>query len=151
SGIHSIHRRGRKAMARARKTQSAADFHEWRKQMKALWYELRLVEGSGRAIRRDVEALHRAETWLGDDHNAVILCAELSKHTSVCRGLIDLDRLRLVADRFQCDLRKKAIASTRRIYARKSRDYVRSVKRAWKAWRRRGTTGHSRQPRRATA
>ena len=38
-------------MARARKGQRAADFHEWRKQIKALWYELRLVEGpSARAF-----------------------------------------------------------------------------------------------------
>lgn len=138
-------------MARARKRQGAADFHEWRKQMKALWYELRLIEGCTRTIRRDVEALHRAETWLGDDHNVVLLVAELSKDASKCRGLIDLDRLRLVADRYQCELRIKAIASTRRIYARTSRGYVRGVKRAWKAWRRRDTRARSRRPRRAAA
>lgn len=150
SGIHSIHRRGREALARARKKQDAADFHEWRKQMKALWYELRLIEGCARTIRRDVDALHRAETWLGDDHNVVVLCAELSKDASICGGLIDLDRLRLVADRYQCDLRNKAIASTRRIYARRSRDFVYGVKRAWKAWRRQDMRAHARRGR-ATA
>jgi len=151
SGIHALHRSGRKALARARKREGAADFHEWRKQIKALWYELRLLEGCTRTIRRDVDALHRAETWLGDDHNVVVLCAELSKDASVCRGLIDLDRLRLVADRYQCELRKKAIASTRRIYARKSRQYVRTVKRAWKLWRRSETDRHTRRQRRKAA
>jgi CHAD domain-containing protein len=35
--IRFIHRRGRKALARARKRSRAADFHEWRKQVKTLW------------------------------------------------------------------------------------------------------------------
>ena len=50
ASIRLAHQRGRTAMARARKGQQAADFHEWRKQIKALWYELRLVEGSGPRI-----------------------------------------------------------------------------------------------------
>ena len=83
-------------MARARKSQRAADYHEWRKQIKALWYELRLVEGSGPRIRRDVKALHRAEEWLGNDHNVVVLCDALSKELPQGDSRIDLDRVRLV-------------------------------------------------------
>ena len=85
-------------MARARKSQRAVDFHEWRKQIKALWYELRLVEGSGPRIRRDVTALHRAEAWLGNEHNVVVLCDELSKDVPQGHGRIDLDRVRLVGE-----------------------------------------------------
>src|SRR5262249_10818780 len=70
--LRTTHRRGRRALARAEKTQDAADFHEWRKQIKALWYELRLLEGGGGMIRRHIGALHQAETWLGDEHNVVV-------------------------------------------------------------------------------
>ena len=98
-GIAVTHRQGRKAMARAQKRQDAPDFHEWRKQIKALWYALRLIEYSSRAIRRDVSVLHRAETWLGDEHNAVVLCAELSKDAAICGGPVALDRVQIeVAD-----------------------------------------------------
>src|SRR5262249_42623314 len=83
-GMRGVHRRGHRALARARKSGRAADFHEWRKALKALWYHLRLVEASAPAIRRDVQVLHRAETWLGDDHNLVVLCEELSKDASLC-------------------------------------------------------------------
>jgi CHAD domain-containing protein len=131
-GIRAAHRRGRKAMARARKRQRASDFHEWRKEMKVLWYELRLVEAAGPRIRRDAGALHRAESWLGDEHNLAVLCDELSKDASVCDGRVDLDRVQLAADRYQCELRKKALARARRIYARTPRDYAESVTRAWK-------------------
>jgi CHAD domain-containing protein len=136
-GIDLTHRRGRKAMTRARTRQRAEDFHEWRKQIKALWYELRLLEVCGKSVRRDVRALHSAETWLGDDHNIVVLCAELSKDPSVCGGMADLDRLRVAADRYQCELRRKATATAAGIYRRQSTKYVRALSRAWKAARRR--------------
>ena len=110
ASIRLAHERGRTAMARARKGQQAADFHEWRKQIKALWYELRLVEGSGPRIRRDVTALHRAEAWLGNEHDVVVLCDELSKEVPQGDSRIDLDRVRLVGDRYQCELRTKALA-----------------------------------------
>ena len=121
-------------MARARKSQRAADFHEWRKQIKALWYELRLVEGSGPRIRRDVAALHRAEAWLGNEHDVVVLCDELSKDGPQADARIDLDRIRLAGDRYQCELRTKALAGTARIYARAPGEYATSVRREWKAW-----------------
>ena len=38
-------------------------------------YELRLIDACSRTVHRDVAALHRAETLLGDDHNVVVLCA----------------------------------------------------------------------------
>jgi CHAD domain-containing protein len=133
-GIRSTYRSGRQALARAQKTQRAADFHEWRKQIKALWYQLRLVEGCDRRVNKDVRALHRAETALGDDHNAVVLCAELSKGTPLC----DLESLRRVVNRYQCDLRRDALATTRPVYAHKPKAYVRRLGHAWRAWRRDG-------------
>jgi CHAD domain-containing protein len=145
AGIRVTYGRGRKAMARARKRQRAADFHEWRKQVKALWYQLRLIGGCSPAIRKDAAVLHRVETWLGDDHNVVVLCAELSKDASFC----DLEGLRRAADRYQCDLRRKAIASTTPMYGRTPGKYLRRVERAWNAWQRRKTAEHTRTSRRA--
>ena len=149
--IRLSHRRGRKTMVLARKSQRAADFHAWRKRMKALWYELRLVERAGRAVRQNVAVLHRAETWLGEDHNLEVLCTELSKDVSVCGGAVDFDRLRLAADRYQCQLREKAVAATKRIYGRKSGVYVRGIKRAWQTWQRHRRTRRTQRPRRRAA
>jgi len=133
--LHATHQRGRRALIRSSKTKRATDFHEWRKQVKALWYELRLLEGAGRMIRRHAATLHHVETWLGDEHNVVVLCAELSKDPSVCPKPLDVDRLRLAADRYQCELRQKALASARPIYRRRSREYVRAIERAWETVR----------------
>jgi CHAD domain-containing protein len=141
AGIDVTYRRGRKALARVRTHPRADDFHEWRKQMKALWYALRLVEACALGIRRDVSLLHTAERWLGDEHNAVVLCAQLSKDASLC----DIEALRHAASRFQCELRQNAIARASRLYSRTPEQYLAHVKHAWKAWCRsqRGDTRHA--------
>jgi CHAD domain-containing protein len=133
-GIRAAHQRGRTEMKRAQKEQAAAAFHAWRKEMKALWYALRLVEQSDPRVRRDIRALHRAETLLGDEHNLVLLCEELSSDATICRGPIDVDRLRLAADHDQCRLREKARVRVRYIYDQRSGAYARGVARMWKEW-----------------
>jgi len=133
AGLRSTHRQGRKAKVRAFDRQRAADFHEWRKSMKALWYELRLLEGCDAGIRNDVRALHDAETLLGDDHNLVLLCAEVSKDPSLC----DREELQRVVERDQADLRERAAARTARIYDQKPRGYLLRITQAWRNWRRR--------------
>jgi CHAD domain-containing protein len=147
AGIRMTHRLGRSALGRAKRRQRAADFHDWRKHIKALWYQLRLLERSGPDVRKDVRVLHQAETWLGEDHDVVVLCEELSTDTSLC----DLARLRAAADRYQCDLRRKAIARTAPIFARTSGQYVRRIKRAWKGWQRRQNGDGKRLVRRQAA
>jgi CHAD domain-containing protein len=148
-GIRAVHRRGRKAMRRAETRQRALDFHAWRKEMKALWYALRVIEQSDPSVRQDVRALQRAETWLGDEHNLVLLCEQLSSDVSVCRSPLDIDRLRLVVDREQCGLREKAAARVRSVYNRRSGAYARAVARACKAWRGRARHSGDRRRRRA--
>lgn len=134
-GIDKSHRRARKALARARETQAGPEFHEWRKAVKSLWYAVRLVGGGSAAIVRDIRALDSAERWLGDDHNLVVLSAELSSDTSLRASSLDFERLRRVVDRLQRALRRKAIARVRPVFAVKSGAYVRRVERAWQARR----------------
>ncbi|HEX4566120.1 MAG TPA: CHAD domain-containing protein [Vicinamibacterales bacterium] len=131
-GMRDAHRRGRKALARARKRQRAEDFHEWRKAMKALWYQLRLLGGRSRRIGRDAAALHRAEMLLGDEHNVVVLCGVLTGDRLVCRTAEDAHRVRLAGDRYQCEMRTRALQAARSVYAPKSGAYVRLIEREWK-------------------
>ena len=121
-------------MVRAMKSQRAADFHEWRKQIKALWYALRLVEDTGPCIRRDVAALRRAESWLGSEHDVGVLCDELSRDAPEGQRRIDRDCVRLVGEPYQSALRAKAVAGTKRIYAAAPRAYTNAVRREWKRW-----------------
>jgi hypothetical protein len=64
----------------------------------------------------------------------VVLCDELSKDVPQSDSRIDRDRVRLVGDRYQCQLRTKALANTTHIYARAPREYAKSVRSEWKRW-----------------
>ena len=121
-------------MTRAVARRRADDFHRWRKQIKNLWYDLRLVEKAAPQIARDVRALHRAETLLGDDHNIVVLCGALSDGASEPRPSVNIERLKAAADRFHKQARQKAIAAARGVYSRKSRQYSRRLRTAWRRW-----------------
>ena len=143
-GIRAIFKRGRKALARAQETNGANDFHTFRKEMKALWYALRLIGADSAAVGRDIRALRRAERWLGDDHNLVVLCAELAKDPAVCRGPLDVHRLQCAVDAIQQTLRRKAIDRTHVIFSFRPRDYVARAERAWRARRHSASAGKRR-------
>ena len=134
AGIADTYRRGRVAMRRAQTRGKAPDFHGWRKEIKALWYELRLLEGCGRRIQHDVAVLHHAETWLGDDHNIVVLCEGLSKDPSGWGSGSDLDKIQRASVRYQYALRKRTLATTHRLFERKPSAFVHSLEQAWTGW-----------------
>jgi len=130
-GIETIHRRGRKALKRAMARQMADDFHRWRKQIKSLWYGLRLLQPTDSRLGRDIRALRHAEQQLGNDHNVVVLCSALSKDDVLRQTPLGVDQLKLAADRQHLKARKTAIAAAQSIYQHGSRQYARHLKRMW--------------------
>jgi hypothetical protein len=92
------------------------------------------VERCSPRIRRDVDALRHAEEWLGTDHDVVVLCDELS-HGARAEQRFDLERVRIAAAGYQRQLRARALASIRPLYAKASRGYADSVRGDWQTWR----------------
>jgi CHAD domain-containing protein len=131
-GIRATCRRGRHALTRARRTDAADDFHAWRKEMKVLWYALRLIGAGTPAVTRDIRALHNAEHWLGDDHNLAVLCGTLANDPTVCQSPVDVHRLQCAVDAMQRDLRHKAVRRTHAIFAARPREYEARIERAWR-------------------
>lgn len=130
AGLTVSHQRSRAAMVRAERGRGPAQFHEWRRQLKCLWYQMRLL-GPLAPLRGDVRALHAAEGSLGDDHDMVLLhdivLAEIAS-----RGLaVDPRRLRRATARYQAVLRKRALAGVRHIYTLEPREYAQRARRAW--------------------
>ena len=73
-GLRDVYRRGRKAMKQAAKVPAADNFHNWRKRVKDHWYHVRLLGTTDTAFAKTREDdLKKLETWLGDDHNLVVL------------------------------------------------------------------------------
>ena len=116
-GIERIFRKGRAALL-ARKRPGPENFHNWRKRVKDHWYHVRLLEDLWTEWMQGYEAsLKDAETWLGDDHNLVILRELLIREPGLFGKSIELvvDRI----GRQQRKLRTNAESLGERIYREK--------------------------------
>lgn len=131
-GLRAVHKRGRTAFAAALESRRAADFHEWRKEIKALWYQLRLIEDAGAIIERHIGALEKAQAALGDDHNVTVLCDYLSSTHSSVYDSAELQRFFSRAEQYQQQLRRSAIAAAGTIYRTSSRAFVQRIRGIWR-------------------
>src|SRR5262245_42840711 len=74
-GVVRGYREARRAMPDLGVDDTAPAFHEWRKRVKTLWYQLRLLEELHRGASARVRTLKRLEGWLGEDHDLALLHA----------------------------------------------------------------------------
>ncbi len=76
SGLGESYRRGRKAFKAASRDRTDENLHTWRKRVKDLWYQLRLVQCvCPKAICREAAEMKRLSEYLGDDHDLAMLTA----------------------------------------------------------------------------
>lgn len=114
AGLRVVYRQGRKALNRANQKPSDSAFHEWRKQVKYLRYQVQLL----RLIRRRPlvaleRELHILSDCLGDAHDLAVLREKLTiKGLALQRGLL------VKLDRKQVTLQRKALRVGVRIYAK---------------------------------
>src|SRR5262249_28360080 len=127
---------GRKALLRADSNGLSEDFHEWRKRVKDHWYHVRLLENLWTDIMKGYEkSLKHLETWLGDDHNLVLLQDLLTSHPERFGGQEEIDLcLELIADR-QKELRKEAVGLGELVYKEKPRAFAQRMRGLWKTWK----------------
>ena len=75
-------RRGRKALRSARRQPSVENLHEWRKRVKDLLYQLRLLAAAWPSvIEAYAEQSHRLADLLGDDHDLAVLLSVMGEDT----------------------------------------------------------------------
>ena len=127
--------RSRKAMKHARETGQSATLHEWRKRVKMLWYQLRLVKPLTTGVAPLVADLKRLETELGEDHNLVVLGATLRSCRDVRSMGGEVRQIEQLALGMRQPLRKRAFALGRRLFRRKRRAFDRWLRRSSKQTR----------------
>ncbi|HEX6387690.1 MAG TPA: CHAD domain-containing protein, partial [Anaerolineae bacterium] len=79
-GLRRVYQRGRRCLAHAYANRTAEDFHEWRKQVKYLWYHLTILEPlRPEVLQRTTTKLHDLSDYLGDDHDLFALRRRLQQ------------------------------------------------------------------------
>lgn len=132
AGVVRGYREAREAMPGFGVDDAAPAFHEWRKRIKTLWYQLRLFEELHRGASTRVLTLKRLEGWLGEDHDLALLQA-IVRDGGARYGDARTQTLVLGSvARSQASLRARALKVGRRVFARGAKDFERAVDEWWR-------------------
>ncbi len=85
ASVCKTYRQGRRALAEYRRSPSPAAFHTWRKRVKELWYQLRILRrafSKSKADRR-IKKLDALGQLAGDAHDLDALRADLKHHANL--------------------------------------------------------------------
>ena len=122
-------------MATAEGDPRPENYHDWRKRVKDHWHQVRVLESLWREVLQAREAsLKNLETWLGDDHNLVILCDRLTNEPEKYGEAYDVQPLLALAGEHQKELRGNSMSLGERVYEEKPRRFTRNMSKLWDAW-----------------
>jgi CHAD domain-containing protein len=130
-GLSRTYRRGRQGLQETIEAPSVESAHEWRKRVKDLTYQLRLLTRAWPTLLdQTVTESHRLTDLLGEHHDLALLATDLQQRNLASRARLE----GLIAQR-QGELLLEAVALGRRVYAEKPKAFGRRMRGYWKAWR----------------
>lgn len=148
SGVERSYARGRKGFARARRSPTVEDLHDWRKRVKDLDFQQRLLHDAWpQVLSAHAREAHRLSELLGEDHDLAVLGTLLVvEHGPAQRVAADTQPLLDVIARRRADLQGRAQVLGGRVYADPPPDFAGRLRRLVRVARRqvgeeRGATG----------
>ncbi len=134
-GLEATYRAGREALERAQEQPRPENYHELRKRVKDHWYHVRLLEELWTDVMQGYEkSLKDLETWLGDDHNLVVLGETIQSAPDLYGTPSDVEALSGLIAKYQKELRDNSMSLGQRIYEEKPRLFIQRMKHLWDAW-----------------
>jgi CHAD domain-containing protein len=134
-GLKRSYRRGRNRFRDVRAEASDEGIHEWRKRVKDLWYQLRLVRNTKKTVLGEAaDEAHELSDLLGDHHDLAILRDDAVKRRELFADG-DLEKLLISISERQEELAADALSLGERVYAEKPKAFDRRIRAYWKSWR----------------
>ena len=132
-GFRISYRRAQQTLATARQESSPENLHEWRKRVKDLWYDLRLLSClAPQELRPVADQLEQLGEFLGEDHDLVMLEEFVRAGTfsaAEIKGLQALIRPR------HHELRSNAMSLGNRLFRESAQSCCARMGHYWKSWR----------------
>jgi CHAD domain-containing protein len=129
AGEKRTYRAGRRALKAIERSPTVESWHEWRKRVKDLWYQQRLLADAWRGpMKAHAAECDRLGELLGDDHDLATLASTLTSSGGVAPPpSVDSEVLiELIATR-RSELQDEARALGHRIYAEKPKAHARRI------------------------
>ncbi|SDR96700.1 CHAD domain-containing protein [Gramella sp. MAR_2010_147] len=122
--IQRVYERGVKGMKKAYKTQTSEDFHEWRKRVKYLWYQLLLLQDTWPQFFESLEAeVHLLADYLGDDHDLMLFREKVLSEEFDLKDEEQKEMYEALIAEFSDTLRNEAKVKGELIYAENPEDF----------------------------
>jgi CHAD domain-containing protein len=135
-GLKRTYRRGRRALRRAYRDDSAQAFHEWRKRTKYHRYHARLLRGLWPEMMEAQRGAARVlGDRLGDDHDLVVLRRTLLADPEAFGSARDLQMVTGLIDRRRAQLLAEARSLGERLFAEKPSRLRARYRCYWRAWK----------------
>jgi CHAD domain-containing protein len=135
-GLKRIYRDGRRAYGEVTGDPTDENLHEWRKEVKYLWYSARILEHSWpQLLHAMIHELHVLSDALGDDHDLAMLRTLLRRHPELAGGDESTAMLLGLIDKHRATLQEKAKSLGSRIYSERPKPFIRRMRTYWKTWR----------------
>jgi CHAD domain-containing protein len=123
-----IYKRGQRGLAEAISDPEPENFHAWRKRVKDLWYQLRILQPLNRAVL--TEMAHDADVLgeiLGREHDLEFLWVRLEKENGDEALRDELAKLQKLIHKRGKRLRTNALELGRRFYAEPAKAFAKRI------------------------
>ena len=135
AGLRVNYQRGRRAMERAYDKPEATAFHEWRKHVKDLGYQMQILRNLWPAVFKRVRGeLDTLGDLLGKEHDLTVMRDVIIKNAHGATVQEDLQAFLALTEEREFQLQSEAETIGRRIYAERSRDFIRRIFTYWETW-----------------
>ena len=128
NAVCKIYRRGQRALAKAIDDPEPENFHAWRKRVKDVWYQLRILQPLNRTVLE--EMAYDAEILgelLGNEHDLEFLRARLERESGDEALGNELAKLQKLISKRTQRLRRDALELGRRFYAEPSKAFAKRI------------------------
>jgi CHAD domain-containing protein len=141
-GITRTYRRARRALADVHADPTPERFHDWRKRVKLLSNELKII---GRAVpelaTRYAPKVEKLGEILGEVHDLDCAAATTERHPRWFGTDADCEAVRGLVAEYRVVLEREAFALATGVFAGRARDVRELVETGWKTWRTREPQG----------
>ncbi len=128
AAVEKTYKRGQRRLAKTIKDPTPENFHSWRKRVKDLWYQLRILQPLNRVVL--TEMAHEAEILgelLGREHDLHFLWTRLEKETGDKALRDELAQLGKLVRKRSKRLRSDALELGRRFYAEPAKAFGKRI------------------------
>jgi CHAD domain-containing protein len=136
-GVTRTYRSGLETLEAARERPSPERFHDWRKQVKALYYELRIIAAAVPELTTTLmPKIERLGEILGQVHDLDCVKATAELHPRWFGRAADGEAVLAAVEERRGELENEALTLARSVFAGRARDVRALVKTGWKLWHR---------------